>query len=132
MAGREVRRRMEGLDDDHAAAATGAWTREHRRLGSVSRFGIARDRVRLRNVLQRARFGDVDGAATVGQEPVVADAMEAFRQNVHQEAANELVCRECHELVALGTFDLWSLYFERDAIASAAIRRRSEMATRCV
>jgi hypothetical protein len=31
--------------------------------------------------------------------------MEAFRQDVHQEAADELVCRECHELVPLGTLD---------------------------
>ena len=31
---------------------------------------------------------DVVSAATVGQEPVVADAMEAFRQGVHQEAAD--------------------------------------------
>jgi hypothetical protein len=36
----------------------------------------------------------------------VADAMEAFRQDVHQEAADELVCRECHELVPLGTWIL--------------------------
>ena len=76
---------------------------------------IVRDRVRLRNVQQRARFSDVVSAAAVGQEPVVADAMEAFRQDVHQEAADELVCRECHELVPLGTLDPVVLVFERDA-----------------
>src|SRR3984893_9015243 len=38
-----------------------------------------------------ARALDVVSAAAVGQEPVVADAMEAFRQDVHQEAADELV-----------------------------------------
>jgi hypothetical protein len=31
--------------------------------------------------------------------------MEAFRQDVHQEAADELVGRRCYELVPLGTFD---------------------------
>ena len=41
--------------------------------------------------------------------------MEAFRQDVHQEAADELVCRKCHELVPLGTFDPVVLVFERDA-----------------
>ena len=45
----------------------------------------------------------------------MADAMEAFRQDVHQEAADELVCRECHELVPLGTLDPVVLVFERDA-----------------
>jgi len=105
----------ERLDDEHAAAAAWAWTRKRRRLGCVSRFGIVRDRVRLRKVQQRTRFGDVVGAATVGQEPVVADAMEAFRQDVHQEAADELVCRKCHELVPLGTLDPVVLVFEPDA-----------------
>ncbi len=41
--------------------------------------------------------------------------MEAFRQDVHQEAADELVCRKCHELVPLGTLDPVVLVFERDA-----------------
>src|SRR6202023_3458588 len=68
----------ERLDDEQAAAAAWAWTRERRQFGCVSRFGIVRDRVRLRNVQQRARFGDVVSAVAVGQEPVVADAMEAF------------------------------------------------------
>src|SRR2546430_12117904 len=41
--------------------------------------------------------------------------MEAFRQDVDQEAADELVCRECHELVPLGTLDPVVLVFEPDA-----------------
>jgi hypothetical protein len=36
----------------------------------------------------------------VGQEAVVADAMEAVRQRVKQDPADELVCREGHELGA--------------------------------
>src|SRR2546429_3551495 len=77
----------ERLDDEHATAAAWAWTRERRRFGCVSRFEIVRNRVRLRNIQQGARFGDVVSAATVGQEPVVAGAMEAFRQDGHQGAA---------------------------------------------
>jgi hypothetical protein len=45
----------------------------------------------------------------------VADAMEAFRQDVHQEPAVELTCCDCHELVPLGTLDPVVLVFERDA-----------------
>src|SRR2546425_715141 len=41
--------------------------------------------------------------------------MEAFRQDVDQEAADELVCRKCHVLVPLGTLDPVVLVFERDA-----------------
>lgn len=36
----------------------------------------------------------------VGQEAVVADAMEAVRQRVKQEPTDELVCREGHDLRA--------------------------------
>ena len=36
---------------------------------------------------------------TVGEEPVVPDALEAIGQNVQQEAADELVRVECHALL---------------------------------
>jgi cytochrome c554/c'-like protein len=40
--------------------------------------------------------------------------VEAFRQDVYQEAADELICRKCHELVLLGTLDPVVHVFERD------------------
>ena len=33
------------------------------------------------------------------EEPVVADVVEAVGQDMHQEAADELVCVECHQLI---------------------------------
>ncbi len=39
---------------------------------------------------------DIGLAAGAGQQPVVADAMKALRQNVEQEAPDELVCSERH------------------------------------
>src|SRR2546429_7931085 len=77
----------ERLDDEHATAAAWAWTRERRRFGCVSRFEIVRNRVRLRNIQQGARFGDVVSAATVGQEPVVAGARGGSRPQGPQAGA---------------------------------------------
>ena len=45
---------------------------------------------------------DVVGALGAGEQAIVADAMEACGQHVHEKAADELVCRERHHLIALG------------------------------
>ena len=45
----------------------------------------------------------------------MADAMETSRQDVHQEAADELVGRQCHAGVAARPFDPVVLVFEGDA-----------------
>ena len=79
----------EGLDDDHAAAAAGARMREYLRLVGIDArgiIGLARFR---RHVEQLTGSRDVLGAGAVGEETVVADAMEALGQHVHQEAADE-------------------------------------------
>ena len=55
------------------------------------------------------------GAIAVGEQAVVADAVEAFGQDVHQEAADELGRRQRHGLVAAGPFDPVVLLFERHA-----------------
>ena len=44
----------------------------------------------------------------------MADAVEARRQNMHQEAADELVGIERHLLVSLGAFDAVILPLEGD------------------
>ena len=46
---------------------------------------------------------DVVGTDGAGEQAVVADAVEAAGQHVHQEAADELVGIERHQLVAIGT-----------------------------
>src|SRR5438105_14555893 len=46
-------------------------------------------------------MGQVGGAPAVGEIAVVADAMEAVRQNVEQEAADELVGAKGHHLLLI-------------------------------
>ena len=49
-----------------------------------------------RDAQQLAASRDFDPAVTVAEKPVVTDAHEAVRQHVEQEAADELVCIQCH------------------------------------
>ena len=80
-----------GLDDDHAAAAAPARTGQH--AGSVGRGGL--EPLGLfragRYGKQLARPCDVGGAIAVGEQSVMADAVQALGQYVRQKAANELV-----------------------------------------
>ena len=84
----------EGLDDDHADATAATGTRQH--AGSVGRGGL--ERLGLfragRYCKQLARPCDVGGAIGVGEQPVMADAVQALGQYVRQKAANELVGRQ--------------------------------------
>ncbi len=72
----------ESLDDDHAAAAARAWTRQHAGLFErcFGRFGFFWAR---RHGEQLARVRNVFGSVAVGEQPIVADAMEALRQHVN-------------------------------------------------
>src|SRR5579863_3814619 len=105
---------QEGLDDAHwaAAARTGM-------LGAFWRFGrgvegldgIDGDERRCKQV---ADARDIAGTGLAGEEAVVADAVEALRRDMHQEAADELVRIERHLLVSLGAFDTIVLPLEGD------------------
>ena len=75
---------LEDLDDDHAAAA--AWT-SWLALIDGGRGGLA---FRFCSGEQFAHAGDVVGASAFGEQAVVADAVEAGRQHVDEEAADEL------------------------------------------
>ena len=55
-------------------------------------------------------------ARLAGEQAIVADAMEALRQHVDQEAADELVGRQRHRLVSGGPFDPIILPLEGDAL----------------
>ena len=66
---------------------------------------------------QLAGSRDVVGAGAVGEQAVVADAVEAVRQHMDQEAADELVGCERHHLVALAAFGAVVLPPEGDAVA---------------
>ena len=66
-------------------------------LGADSLDGIDRDQWQCEHVAD-ARY--VVGTIGIGEEAVIADAMEALREDVHQEAANELTGLQSHDLVA--------------------------------
>ena len=64
---------------------------------------------------QLASAGQVGGALAVGEQAVVADAMEALGQDVDQEAADELVGGQRHRLVSARPVDAVVLVSEGDA-----------------
>ena len=108
----------EGLDDHHASAAAGARTRQHTRLIRLAGGVGLGHRHAQRHGEQLACARDVGGAIP-GEQAVMADAMEALRKDVAEEAANELVGIEGHRLVAAGPFDPIVLALERDACVIA-------------
>src|SRR6266550_869507 len=95
---------LEGLDDDHATAAARARVRERFGLGGLGATVIRSLGLCRGHVEQAAHSGDVVGARAAGEQAVVANAVEAVRQDVGQESADELGGGECHDLLALTTF----------------------------
>src|ERR1700674_4796449 len=79
---------LEDLDDDHATAA--AWTR---RLAGIDGVTIELA-LRFCSGKQLTGACDVVGTRAFGEQAVVADAMQAFWQQVDQESADELVRAE--------------------------------------
>jgi hypothetical protein len=83
------------VEDDHGAAAARA------ALGGALLDGIlvrSGGRFRVGGVEQPATERELGRAVAIGEEAIVADAVEAVRQGVHQEAAGERVGAERHEL----------------------------------
>ena len=72
--------------------------RECLRFGVAGAVGIGGLDVCRRHVEQLPRLRDVVGAPAIGEETVVADAMEAAGQHVDEEAADELGDGERHHL----------------------------------
>ena len=107
---------LENLDDDHASAAAWARVREGGRLVATIIIGICSLALGLLATEQLAGACDVVRAGSLGEQAVVSDAVEALRQDMDEEAANELVCCERHHLVAIGTFDPTVLVLEADSV----------------
>jgi hypothetical protein len=106
---------LEDLDDDHAAAAARAWLRQYARFvdrcfGRVGLFWARRHSEQLASV------GHVRGSVGAGEQPIVSDAMEAFRQDMDQEAPDELVGRQRHRLLPGGPLDPIVLVLEGDTV----------------
>ena len=59
---------------------------------------------------------DVVGRGRFGEQPVVADAMEALREDVAEEAADELTGCEGHDLVPRAAVSAIVLVLEGDAV----------------
>ncbi len=116
----------EGLDDDHVAAA--AWTG----WKDVGRFLLQTVFGRWCDREKRARQRQAGFARGRGEQAVVTDAVEPARQDVEEEAADELVRGERHDLLAVGTTAAIVLVAEVTPVAPNAISRRFAMATRWV
>jgi hypothetical protein len=82
---------LEGLDDDHAAAAAGARGGEHG-LRSVigGRLVLGIGGGTRRDFQKLAGLRDALVACAAGEKAIVADAMEALGQDVEEESADEL------------------------------------------
>ena len=93
---------LEGLDDEHAAAAAGARVGERlRRIGPAGLLSFCRSLGRGRGAVQElAHMLDGFGAIAAGEQTVVADAVEALGQDVDEETADELACVKRHRSVA--------------------------------
>ena len=102
---------LEALDDMHGAATAGARRGEHVADGGFRRL----KRGRRRHVEQFAHRGKVLRLHAARQQAVVTDAMEALRQHMEEEAADELGRVERHGLVPAGPLDPVVLDLERDA-----------------
>src|SRR5277367_3979081 len=87
---------LECLDDDHAAAAAWAGIRGWLGLTVIRAAGVGGLPGRLWDVEQLTGASDVPGPAAIGEQTVMADAMEPAGQHVDEEAADELVDGECH------------------------------------
>src|ERR1700681_4962830 len=107
---------LEYLDNDHAPAAARAGMRRGWRLVGAggTRIGIVVLRHGHADELAGAR--DVVGAGGSGEQAVVADAVEAFGQDVHEEAADELTGGERHPLVSRSAVGAIILVPEGDAV----------------
>jgi hypothetical protein len=57
------------------------------------------------NAQEPAKASDVGGPIAIGKQSVVANAVETLGEDVHEEAAYELVGVQCHGLPPFGSVD---------------------------
>src|SRR5882757_8220832 len=95
---------LECLYDDHAPATAWAGVRGWLGLAIIRTADIAGLPRRLGNIEQLTGAGDVLGPAAVGEQAIMADAVEPAGKYVDEEAADELIDGECHHLAPLLLF----------------------------
>ena len=101
---------LERLDNDHVPAAARARRTEVARFLHHIVIGQRSDAQQFADERQTGFAG------RAGEQPMMADAVEAARQDVGQEATDELVGGERHELLALGAATAVILLTEGDAV----------------
>jgi hypothetical protein len=95
--------RLEGLDDDHTPTAARAGTRQLGLIiGACFFLGLLEDGGTAQEL---AEASDVGGPVAIGKQSIVADTVKTLREDVHEEAANELVRVERHRLPAIGSIE---------------------------
>src|SRR5580658_10387518 len=104
----------ECLDDDHAPAAAWAGKRGWLDLAAIGTVRVVGLLGRFRNLKQLTGTDDVLGPATIGEQAIMADAVEPVGQHVHEEAADELVDVESHLLAPVVLFGAVILPLESD------------------
>src|SRR5882757_5951448 len=95
----------EHFDDDHASATAWARAGQHPWRVRLAILRLLRIGGRLGDTKESASRSDVVSAVGVGEEPVVADAVEALGQHVQEEAPDELVRVKLHRLPAAWAVD---------------------------
>ena len=93
--------------------------REDARLGLIAVIGALVLFAWDRRVEQLARVGDVVGAGAACKQAVMANAVKTCWQDMDEEAADELVGREPHDLLPRVAIDAVILVPERDAGTAA-------------
>src|SRR5437870_7475145 len=91
---------FEGLDNDHTPAAAGTSAPLFAFVTTIGAAALAARRGWLGYAEELAGHCDIGGAVGIGEEAVMTDAVEPVGQYVDQEAADELVGAERHQLVA--------------------------------
>ncbi len=92
---------LECLDDDHAPAAARAGIRGRLGFTVIRTACVVGLPGRLWDMEQLTGSGDILGPAAIGEQAIMADAVEPAGQHVDEEAADELVDGECHHRCAL-------------------------------
>jgi hypothetical protein len=104
----------EDLNNPHASATARAWPFKFEWL--LGRWGVLRGWSGCRRLEQLPRLGDRLCPVAIGQKACVANAVKAFWQHVHQEAADKFRRGERHGFIAAGAFDAIILDGKGDAL----------------
>ena len=107
---------FEPFDDVHPAAATGTGCQNSFGLSIVRRVVADQFGLRLRDAQQFPGLGEIGGAVAVGQQSVMADAVESVGHDMQQEAADKLNAAERHHLHPLLPLGAIIFVTEGDAV----------------